>query len=462
MKLGYLVLLASCVLAVGCSDESEAPAVAGCPQENVVGGVCAGVPAEALSETVTTTGSCTSVVQVANMAELDTALAGASDGGCIALLPGIYGSITLPVGVSLFGHHHADTVVAGVLVMGGSDVRLRGFAVQDGTISVSVGTTHIDAVRVEGGSGSGVSAGASASVTIERSTIGGKELYGVEAFNVGSVSVKGSVIAGNGAGMWVQRDDGCMGTGTVSAAIEDSVLRSNHLVGLSLVGASATMDNVAVRDSLVGQNFEAGGGIAISGCSTVTATAVEVLRSVDFGVLIDGSTVSLSGAVVSENGVRGVQIQNITDSVTIEDAVIEKNVGLGIGIDGASTSVTVRNTTISGTSMISLPVLVNGVSAGADEVGDGITWLDGSFVTIEGVSVSSSARASVLIDGPVAMGSVIHGLTLGGGDEAKGVVQQNLPMDGTQPETMDAPPIMQQPGEMFSIPAPVPVIPPGI
>jgi parallel beta helix pectate lyase-like protein len=465
MTRGYLLPLACGLFALGCSDESEPTIDAGCPAENIVGGVCAGVPSQPLcEESVCTTGSCSQVIQVTSQAELDAAIANASDGTCIALSPGSYGSVILPVGVSLFGHFHADTSVAAVTVLGGSDVRLRGFGVDGGTVTTSSGTAHIDAVRISNSSGSGVVVNTGASTSIEHSTIELAGRYGIEAFNVDDVQVRSTVIAGNstsgGPGMWVQREMGCMGSGTVSATIEDSVLRGNKLVGLSLVGVSATIDNVAVRQSQVGPNFDAGGGVSISGCSTVTANALEVSDSADFGVLIDSSTVTLSTPTVTNN-LRGVWIQNVTGSVTVDHATISNNTGVGVGIDGMSSSVTVQDSTITDTQMISLPVLVGGVSAGAEEVGDGLAWLGNSFAIIENVSISTSARASVLIDGEVVMGSSITNLTLAGGDEQKGIVQQNLPMNGQQPNTSMSPGVMPQPGEMFPVPV-SPGIPPGI
>jgi len=87
------------------------------------------------------------------------------------------------------------------------------------------------------------------------------------------------------------------------------------------------------------------------------------------------------------------------------------------------------------------------------EVGDGVVWADRSFVDVEGLIVSASARASFLIDGEVAAGSRVAGVTLTAGDAAKGIVQQRCPSWGSTPESgPGTPPIEQTEEEVYPLP----------
>ena len=71
---------------------------------------------------------------------------------------------------------------------------------------------------------------------------------------------------------------------------------------------------------------------------------------------------------------------------------------------------------------------------------------------IDGLSVSGSARQSILIDGPVASGSSVAHVTLAGGDEKKGIVEQNF-SGGTAPAVgAGAPQVTQSAGMVDAIP----------
>jgi hypothetical protein len=197
------------------------------------------------------------------------------------------------------------------------------------------------------------------------------------------------------------------------------------------------------------------------GCSVVGATGVRVLNNSNFGVLVDNSsaTFTLSSAGVGlevSNNLRGIWAQHIgqanQQTVTIEGATVTGNTGVGLGVDGSSLNVSVTSCAVRDTSMVALPVLVGGVSAGAESVGDGVNWFGASQLKIDGLTVSNSARASVLINGPVAPNSSIARVTLEGNDLSLGILQQNLPVGGTQPQVgPSTPAITTAPGEQLHI-----------
>ena len=63
---------------------------------------------------------------------------------------------------------------------------------------------------------------------------------------------------------------------------------------------------------------------------------------------------------------------------------------------------------------------------GPADVGDGILWHEGAFASFTNLTLDGNARSSVLIDGEVATGSAFANVTLQGGDEGKGIVQQSF------------------------------------
>lgn len=463
----HLITALCLIVPLGCASEEQLPPpTSACPSAQMIGDVCAGVPSEPLcSDGACTTGSCSETFAVDDAVSLDGALANAQAGDCIALAPGSYAAVALPEGVSLFGRG-ADVTTVSSVTTSGDDVRVRGLTVEGGSVSVVAGTSRIDAVRILDSGSDAVDVAAGASVTVERSEIKRASRNGVSAFDAGSVTVSATVIAdGQGPGIWIESTAGCGATSPVQAVVSDTILRANRIVGISVVGAEVALDHVEVRETTTGSSFDYGGGLSISRCSVVEANLLEVIDNVDFGMLIDDSSVTLTGATV-DNNLRGIAIQNIGStapaSVTIEASTVRKNRGVGIGVDGASMGVTVRDSAVVDTAIVALPVKIDEISAGVEEVGDGLAWLGLSQVTLDSVTVSNSARASVLIDGEVASGSNIIDLTLAGGDEQKGIVQQNLPSSGTQPVTSGTTPAVDATAtQQFPIPLDV-SIPPGI
>lgn len=454
-----------------CDSDDPAPPSGGCTDGHQVGDVCAGVPQGNICSGTGCAPSgdyCISTVPVASDAQLQQAVSDASDGTCIVLAPGVYGAVSLPpVRMAVSGEHPTTTTVAGVTSSGGADVRVSGFAT--GSVVIEAGSGTLDALRIENGATDGVSLGVGASVTITRSEISGHARYGVSAFDAGSVTLDGNVIELNaGPGMWIQSGDAscnaCDCASTVTGNIKNTVFNENALVGMSIVRAgSIEIDNVEVRNSKVGNDFEGGGGVSIAHCSSVTANDLRVLHNADYGVLIHDASVTLDGGSVDQN-LRGVWIQKIgasqLGSVTIRGTSLTGNQGVGIGIAEQSDNVLIENVDIRDTLIVSLPVLVGGVSAGAADVGDGINWLATSKAILRDVTVGSSARQSVLIDGEVVEGSEIENLALVDGDETKGILQQSF-SSGTQPVTSGtSPQVMTNADRPHETPKPL--VPPGI
>jgi hypothetical protein len=77
------------------------------------------------------------------------------------------------------------------------------------------------------------------------------------------------------------------------------------------------------------------------------------------------------------------------------------------------------------------------------------------------VTLRGSERASVLIHGEVEQGSLLSAIKLEGGDEDRGIVQQNLPLAGVVPEVSEGtPPDVLTANELYAIPV-RPAVPTG-
>jgi hypothetical protein len=464
------LLAAAAVVTTGCS-KSESVEESGCDNANLVGGVCAGVPSAPLCDggNCTDGGACGAVINVASPGDIGSASA-AKTGDCVALAAGDYGAITLNDGVSLFGVGAGAVRVKSVTAKG-NNVRLGGFTATGGIV-VASGSASLDRVRVqiEGGQKvPGLSVSAMASVSVTRSELNGAGTYGISAIGASKVDVASTVIrGGHGPAVWAScagMTCGC-GPNSVQVSIKDTKIDNNALVGLSLINAKATLSNLEILNTQVGPDFQAGGGMAISGCSVVNGSMVTVRDSTDFGMLIDDSTATFNGVHV-EGNLRGMWVQSIGKSqpagaVGILASTVVGNQGVSLGVALGSKNVTVENASFDNTKLVKLPVLVNG-QASMNDVGDGITWADVSQVTLKGVSVSRSAVVSVLIDGNVTAGSSLTNVTLSQGDEAPGksIVQQNVKSNPVSPSISNAPNVTISPTEKFSVPASPPDIKPA-
>lgn len=465
MKRLLLAAVALVLVPFGCSDEQDpvTPEVTTCDEKNTLGDACAGVPSTPTGDQ----SACATVINVSAAAELDGAVSSAADGDCIVLGAGSYGVVALPAGVSLFGES-ADTVEVEAIEVSSGTSGIHDVTVASGTITVRTGAeATISGTRVLESVQDGLLLEQGATVEVRSSEITGAGRYGISAFEAGSVTLDGTIIEdGDGPGIWISCMAGCDCSSPVTSSIKNTIIRNNRIVGISFVGASGTLENVTVTDTRVGNSFEAGGGISASACSDIQATELTIASNADFGMLVDDSTLDLASGTIDDN-LRGLWVQAIgvsqsSGSVNVTDTVISGNEGVGFGVDGGSVNVTIEKSQITDTKMVPLPVLVNGVSARALDVGDGLSWLGTSQVVARDLTLSNNARVGILIDGPVMSGSAIENLTATNMSGTLEILQQNLPMGGEQPATSGTTPAIESDSsERLAVPTEI-AIPPSI
>lgn len=449
--------LVSPSLLLGCGDDMEPPAT--CHAENMVGAICAGVPAAEVcpAETCTQGVACASVVHASSDAELSAAAVSASAGTCIVLAPGQYAGVILPGGVSLLGRAAWAVRIDSVTLAAGDGAVLRGLGVGSGGIHVQGATgVRIQSVRVTGArelERDGIALDPGSAVTILESEIGGSGRAGVFASDA-DVTLDRSVIWGaQGGGIRIQGsgcDASCACASQPALVVKNSVIRDNHIIGIATLGARAIMEAVDVKNSLQGDALykgSYGGGISTSGCSEVlSAKNMRVLGHVDWGFLVDHSRGALGGEgegetiEISDNK-RGLWIQNVTQPgctldtpcIVLEGGTLERNRGVGLGVAGQSRGIIFCRSRVADTAMIQMSVFGETDGIGWQDVGDGVDWLDQSEVSLEQLTLSGNARRSLLIDGATGGDGGYVGVILEGGDEGRPPLQQNYPTGGMTP-----------------------------
>ncbi|MDC0685484.1 right-handed parallel beta-helix repeat-containing protein [Sorangium atrum] len=473
---------AMCATVAGCG--SDEPVSATCPEDHLVRGVCAGVPAGDVCDggTCTKGVECTSVVDVESDEALASAAAAASAGACIALREGRYGSVvSVPGGVSLLGRSAAAVQVEGIVLAAGEGAVVRGLKVGREGVSVqgAIGV-RIESVRIVGERGferAGVELHPGSSAAIVDSEIIDSGHVGIFAENA-DVTLERSVISGaQRGGIVIQGipendcDSDCTCVSRPALVVKSSVIHRNHIIGISLRGAIASLEGVDVIDTEHGDAIETGyfgGGISAAECSSVTgAIKVRVLDSRSFGILVDRSTAALgdeeeADSVEISGNTRGLWIQNVAlqngchdhgdhgpGCVMLHNGKLDGNFGVGIGVTGQSRGIILCKSAITATALERLPVFDGGNEPSVDDVGDGVDWLDGSEVTIEELTLRGNERQSLLIDGPAS--GVITDLDFTG-DADKSPVQQNF-TTGDRPVT-DGITLTTNPERGLSIPQP--------
>jgi hypothetical protein len=466
------LLVAGCqgnVVVLGSAGQQDGTA---CPYQ-LPDGSCVGVPLEPACEAETRTDgvACSAVIEVADDAGLHDALAQASPGACVALGPGSYGKAVLPPGVSLLGRGAACVTVEAVEVDGGEGATVRGMTVLQG-MKLGPATTGatIYAVRVTGSDADGLEIGVGASVSVSYSEIRGTARYAVGASGAGSLVMVASVLTSTaGPGLWAECDQGCGCADALTIVVRNCIIRDVKVAGVSLMGARATITNLEISGNSVDQHFQPGNGLSASGCSVLTASGLWIFENSGFGALIDGSTAILGEAldeqtilvdgqaITIKDSLRGLWIQHVDavagQRVGLAHALLTGNAGVSLAVAGYSGAVTIEDARIHGTQMVALPALVDGVSAGALDVGDGLLWGESSQVSVDGLTVGSSARQGALIDGPVVSGSSLAHVTLTDGDEHNGIIQQSLAPGGASPTLgPGVAPLTTSAGELLPVP----------
>lgn len=450
----------------GCSgDEPRA-----CTAE--IAGECVGLPQEPFcgGDVCTEGASCAQELEATNDGEVADAVGRSAPGDCIALAPGQYAAIQLPPGVSLLGRDADDVHVAGLTVGPGSGALVRGLEVSGGIDIGSATGVRIEGVRVAG-SLHGILARAGSSMSVSRSEVLGATRVGVYAVAATNITIDASIVADAAeGGVRIVCDgsgSGCACATKTSATLTRVLARHNSIIGLALEGTVASLDRVDIRDDPTRDfsgpaAFAATAGLSVAGCSQLTYGSVSVAgMEKGYGVLFDSSSAGPGmgfgevGIVVIDTriGIWGQRIGAMGgQSLTIQGADVREVRGTGIGFDRGAVGIVVIDTRVENVANEYIPAEVDGVPASSAEIGVGVIWKGASSASLDGITVSGTAGQAVLIDGPVGTNSSIANLSLAGGDEGDGVVQQGVGAMDLAPATDGSVQLNQQATLLFDVP----------
>jgi hypothetical protein len=442
-----------------------------------VDGACVGIPVEPLCpDAVCSAGvACGRLHAVANDGQLDAAIVDAAPGDCIALNPGTYKGVALPMGVSLLGRG-ANDVATGPLELA-TGTYVRGIEARGG---ITIGTATevvIDAVRIRGGR-DGIAMGPGASLTVTRSEVVGAELRALLARDSASLTLERSIVRGAGdGGLWVQCGAGCGCAAKPDVSLDYVLFDQNRYVSVFLHGARARMTHTHLIATLIGKDFARGGGLTAAGCSDLSYAKLFVQgppedpnalgASLGYGVLIDRSSARPLGNGLEENGIiivngrpgiwiqaSGAALEEPDQTVVLDGVDVQGAYTAGIGFDLGARGIIIVNGKVSATQAFNTP----SEHGGSANLGIGLVWKDGSAAQIDGLDLMSSATASFLIDGPVGENSAINFVSLTGGDEEKGIVQQFAQTEADAPQLgLDVPAIVQSAELVSDVPSELPV-----
>ena len=404
------------------------------------------------------------VVEVDSNDALSEELADAPSGTCLALASGSYSAVALPSGVSLVGDSQGSVTLAGVEL--GPSSLLANVTVAGGGVVVAAGAggARMSGVLVSGSTGDALVIGEAASVTLESVIVQGAAGYGIRAFDVAGLSASDTTIDTTaGPGLWLQCGGGCDCAAPPAVSLAGVSVRGASRVGASFVGVKANLEGLEVTDVAPGAGSEVGLPVALSasGCAFLEGHSVHIADTDPFdsahGILLDGAGAKLgldaSQGIAVEGSVGGIWLQNITEALPVElsHATLKGNRGVGVGLGGSSVGIIIHFFEVTDTILDSVPVK-KGDATSIEKVGDGVVWLSGAQAKIDQLTVGSSSRASVLIDGAVGGGSSLAHVTLQGGDADKGILQQSYDGGETPELGAETPTVEQSATEQFSVP----------
>ena len=387
------------------------------------------------------------------------AVAAAQAGSVILLAEGSYvGGVDVGKAVHIVGAGDGTTVVEGGqygLAVSGDGATVEGIDIRDVTdagVACFKGTCTLRGVRIESvkagaeGAAYGVYAAPGTTLALEDVAISQVGLVGIY-LDAASGSIYGTVVESSGYEGVRAKDTPAGQTVTLTG----TTLKDNHVRGLAAFGADVVLgEGTTVAGTRRGESDgDAGGDGVVATClsgegsraSTLKMKGSAVDGSARVGVLLAcGSSGTLDGATVRDSGkdyggskvpvTAGVWAQGAGVSVDLVDADLLDNRMSGLGTIGGAEA-RIDGSRISGTKLHAYITL----SAGAVEIGDGVSVLDGGRVELRGSTLAGNERVGVILDA-AAKGSIIADNQLQGGDY--GIVTQNLAADAVPALTGNA------------------------
>jgi parallel beta-helix repeat protein len=465
-------LLAATLLA--CNGESTTPDPV-CGKK--VGEACAGVslPEICSGDYCTEGASCAKVLHVRAgasaggdgssgkpLATLAAAAAVATSGDCVAIAAGAYAPALFKGGVSLLGKGAQHVTVSskkawvpaielsagkGGLVRGltlagdgrGLEVRdVSGLRVEqvkvDRTWEAGIDArrcsglvlkdVHVNEVRgVQGGAyGIGLLIADKSRVAVTTTLVEQCQGPGIFASEA-SVRVRDSAVLGSGRlGLAIECSTATTCKTALASTVDDSLLDKNRLAGLWIKAGKVTARGNEISGT-TGWSGAVARAVEAQGGAQIALEKNKIHENTYLGILLDGSTGTLTANTVEGNDERGIWAQNCAGgSLLLDGNTVSGNKLAGIGATGCA-GLTVKGGKISGTREMAVADSGGGVA----KVSDGLQLLEASDVVVDGVTVETNKRVGVVIDNARA---TVKNTTITGSKTAI-VTQNHKPADVT-------------------------------
>ncbi|MFO0661163.1 MAG: hypothetical protein U0165_15225 [Polyangiaceae bacterium] len=439
----------------GCSGETS-DSGANTPSANCdfkgANGTCIGATLDVIcsGETCTDSVQCATVHKLAPSDNVASVVSKAAPGDCIALTAGTFSALEIPAGVHVLGVGKASTNVSSLSINGtGPESLVRGLTIKGYGLVVGASAIKVEQVEIVGSNvdqptwRAAIAIPEGGSLDFVDSTISMSATTGILSTDGASISLTRAVITSTGKeALWTQCTATCDCVSQPVVTLDDVLFSKTS--GLVLLGAQTQANHLSVRDTHPSSGSFAGGdvaqGIVVAGCSNFTGSDIEHLGGSGTGFFVSSSNVSLTGGTSDDPTLRlsthetgGLVIESIDPAkgqgVSVESFVISNCATAGVSASFESNGVHLSHGTISGTRF----------QSGANTVGDGLAWSNGSALVLDDITISDSARVNLILDGDAGDGSSLTSVTLkGSGKEGNAYVQgtSNLPpgMSDLSPE----------------------------
>jgi hypothetical protein len=258
---------------------------------------------------------------------IGAALAAASGTTTIALGKGEYDeSVVIRGNVSLIGACAAETTL-------GSSLPALGY----GVVEVNSGTVRIANVTVRAARRQGIRFEGALEGTVEGVLIEGTAVVGLSVFAGARVTARNVAIRNTAA-----HDDGTAGRGIGLEdrgvlTLERAVVEGNRSEGIAVLGSGCELRASDVRVSGTERSADDfGDGLTASGAVVVEADGLVLEDNAILGalVLLGGPSISLTNAVIRDNGAPGIQIGPEATG-TLRRVRIEGNAEAGLQVQEA-------------------------------------------------------------------------------------------------------------------------------
>ncbi len=243
--------------------------------------------------------------------------------------------------------------------------------------------------------GAGLDVDGSATLTGRNLLLDGNWRHGI-VVSGGSIDVTGLTVARSVAPEVSANAGGIEVTLGAHLTASQVLIEGNALSGLSVfgIGSVVSLTHCVIRDGTAGPDRQTGFGAEVWERGTLSLTDCALSNNRAVGILVDGSTLSLTDTVIADTASpgrgnvygAGIGIQGGA-TVTMERVTVSGSRFAGIGMDG------------SGTTLVAQDLVVTGVQPAPDGLGGGgVSMNDHALFTGQRITIEETHQAGISME----------------------------------------------------------------